>query len=123
MTWERAERRKFPRIDRPCKIHLRKKEAAEVFSTRTENISCGGVCVVLPKDLGIYTPVEVELDLEDKNNPIKCLATIVWSLQRRNPKEEKQGFFDTGLEFSNLTEDDRIRIDKIVQEWSMQEES
>jgi len=122
MSWEGSEKRKFPRTSKPCNIGLRKKEQVEIFSTRTENISCGGVCVILPKDLGIYTPVDIELDLEDNKEKIKCAATVVWSVKRRDPSEEKHGFIDTGIEFSNLRETDKERIDKFVAECLKEEQ-
>jgi len=123
MNWDNTERRKFPRIKLPCKINLKREDSVETISTTTENISCGGVCIILPQQLGVYTSVGLTIDLGDGGNPIQCKATIVWSLRRLDPQEKDYGFFDTGIEFSNLSQQDISRIAKIVQEWTLKEKS
>lgn len=52
--WDGINRRRFPRVNYPCYIRLRKKGSTQEFLTQTENISCGGIAVVLEKNLGLF---------------------------------------------------------------------
>lgn len=116
MAWEGINRRRFPRANYACVVRIRHKGEAEAFNTQTENIGCGGVCVILPKDVKIFSPVEVELDLNDKKPNINCDGTIVWVVRRSEINEKTPAVFDTGIEFSNLKDEDKERIEEIIQE-------
>lgn len=123
MAWESVDRRKFPRVNYPCVVKVRRKGSAEVFKTKTENIGCGGVCIMLPKDVGMFTPIEMEIDLENGQGRVNCDGTIVWVVRRGQTGKDAPDFFDTGVEFINLREEDKIRIDKIVKECIQKDES
>lgn len=114
MAWEGINRRRFPRANYACVVRIRRKGSAEAFHTRTENIGCGGVCVMLPKEIGIFSPVEIELDLESGEHKISCDGTIVWVVRRTEIDKDVPNFFDTGIEFVNLKKEDKSRIDKII---------
>ena len=66
--WDGMERRKFPRVQYPCLITLRKETPPSIsILTHTENISVGGVRVIIAK----------------KINPLKrpiLLTTIITSI-------------------------------------------
>lgn len=117
MNWDGMNRRKFPRANYPCLLIVRKDHASspEAMLTHTENVGIGGVCVILKKDLKMFTPVELELDLLDTQKHIKCPARIVWVVKRKDDAATKPSFYDTGIEFSNLSKEDERRIDAIVQ--------
>lgn len=107
--WQGIDRRRFPRADYPCKIVVFKKGKTEKFSTHTENIGVGGVCVILERGLDKFLPVELILYLENGHPPIECDGRVVWVVKR-------QAEFDTGIEFVNIKEKDALRIERIVQE-------
>ncbi len=109
--WNGINRRKFPRAQYPCKIMVKKKDSSEMVSADTENIGTGGLCVLIPKDLGIFAPVEIHLDLQDTRPVIICDGTIVWIVKRTN----EQKHFDTGIEFTNLKREDSERINFVVE--------
>jgi Tfp pilus assembly protein PilZ len=111
--WGGINRRKFPRANYPCILAVKRKDQQDVLSTQTENIGLGGICVILPKDLGIFAPVEIRLDLLDGQSSIECDGTVAWIIATKGDK--KSEFFDTGLEFTNLTRKDAIRISAIVE--------
>jgi len=112
--WSGIDRRKFPRANYPCKIVLKKKDApSKPLSTNTENIGLGGICVMLPEDLGIFAPVEIQLDIMDGHPNIECDGTVAWIVPSK--KEKKNESYDTGLEFTNLKRKDEQRIYSIVQ--------
>jgi hypothetical protein len=111
--WNGIEKRRFPRAEYPCRVRVRKpskkgvlrKKILEEFVTHTENIGSGGICVILEKGLGLFTPVEVDIDLGNGKQWVTANGTIVWVVRRTNLPEKKQ--FDTGIEFVNLKDPDR----------------
>lgn len=116
MTWNGMNRRKFPRANYPCLLIVRKDHSSpDAILTHTENISIGGVCVILKKDLKMFTPLELELDLLDTQRHIKCDGKIVWVVRRVDTEEIKPSFYDTGIEFINLSKEDEKRVEAIVQ--------
>jgi len=117
--WAGINRRKFPRANYPCKITLKKKDHPDSISSRTENIGVGGICVLLTKDLGIFAPVEIQLDLLDGKPAIECAGTIVWIVA----KKSEDAIFDTGLEFTDLKRKDAERINIIVEKVLKEETS
>lgn len=112
--WDGLNKRRFPRANFPCLIRVRKKGSRRAFSTHTENIGAGGICVILEKDLGLFSPVELEIGLRDNLPQLECGGSIVWVVQRAEYEKRKPNHYDTGIEFVNLKEEDRMRIDTIV---------
>ncbi|VAX37500.1 hypothetical protein MNBD_UNCLBAC01-557 [hydrothermal vent metagenome] len=115
-NWESLNRRKFPRVNYPCLVIIRKEEDDEqnVILTHTENVGVGGVCVILKKDVKRFTKVDLELDLLDLENHIKCQGKVVWNVQRKGHEEKKPAFYDIGIEFDFINDDDQVRLQEIV---------
>ena len=111
--WSGINRRKFPRANYPCILSVKKKDQQDNLSTQTENIGLGGICVMLPRDLGIFAPVEISLDLLDGQPAIECDGTVAWVIVSKEVKKSES--FDTGLEFTSLKRKDAIRINSIVE--------
>jgi len=109
--WSGINRRKFPRAEYPCKITVKTKYHPDSVTSQTENIGIGGICVMLPKDLGIFAPVEIQLDLLDGQPVVACDGTIVWIVKS---KKDENPDYDTGVEFTNLKSEDEGRIVFIV---------
>ncbi|MFH1478764.1 MAG: PilZ domain-containing protein [Candidatus Omnitrophota bacterium] len=110
--WNGIDKRRFPRANYPCKITVRRKDQMDSVSSQTENIGIGGICALLPKDLGIFSPVEIQLDLLDNRPVIRCDGNIVWIIEKKGSPEKD---FDTGVEFTNIAKDDQERINTIVE--------
>ena len=110
--WSGINRRKFPRANYPCKISVKKKDDPNNFSTETENIGVGGICVVIERDLGIFAPVQIRLDLLDGQPIVECEGTIVWIVRK---KDTDTNFYDTGIEFTNIKRQDADRINFIIE--------
>jgi len=114
-AWDGLNRRKFPRVNFPCLVILKNMQnEAEALLTHTENIGIGGICVILKRQVKIFTPVEVELDLLDANNHIKCSGKIVWCVRRKSDEGKKPLFYDVGIEFADLKQDDHSRVEITV---------
>ena len=116
--WEGLNRRTFPRANYPCLIVIREKSEerkGEVLLTHTDNIGVGGVCVVLKRNVKIFGSIELELDLLDLGEHICCNGKVVWNVQRKSEAPEKPAFFDIGIEFTDLQEEDQKRLERIVE--------
>ena len=113
--WDGLNRRKFPRANYPCLIILRHNRVGpEAMLTHTENIGIGGVCIILKRGIKLFTPVELEIDLLDTTTHIKCDGKVVWSVQRKDSADAKPSFYDTGVEFINVSMKDQQRINEVV---------
>jgi Tfp pilus assembly protein PilZ len=115
-NWEGLDRRKFPRVQYPCLIILRNEGIVEknVMLTHTQNLGAGGICVIVKSSIKMFSQVEIEIDLLDMGNHIKCAGKVVWNVQRKNDEEKKPLFYDIGIEFQDLNEVDRRRLEEVV---------
>ena len=86
----------------------------EVHIRDSSDISIGGICVVLKQNVKIFSEVELELDLLDLGDHIRCKGKVVWNVQREREAEEKPLFYDIGIEFLDLAEADKNRLAAIV---------
>lgn len=116
MGWSGIDTRRSIRVAFECVVIVKKKETSLVFRTQTENISAGGTCVILEKALLKHTPVEIELFLPDGPMPISCEGKVAWSVRRSEYLKKKSSQFDTGIEFRNMTDEDKARLKRIIEE-------
>jgi hypothetical protein len=107
--WQGVDNRKFPRAVYPCKVVVTKAGMSEQFSTHTENIGKGGVCVILEKGLEKFCPVTLTIYLADGKPPLEGDGRVVWSVKHKEA-------FDTGIEFLSIQGVDAERIEGIVRE-------
>ena len=105
------ERRKFPRLKYPCKLILGAEEKA--YSLHTENISAGGLRVILDKKLAINTPLRIELELGLKD--VKCKGRVVWVTEIKSLEAGKANLFDTGIEFTQIEPQDRKFLAELIE--------
>jgi len=114
-SWARANRRKFPRVTYPCLVIVRYDQGEKsVILTHTENLGPGGTCAILKDNLKMHAPIEIELDLLDLEDHVKCQGKVVWSVPRPGGEKDKVSFYETGIEFVGLVDRDRQRIEQIV---------
>lgn len=114
--WQGIDNRRFPRAQYTCIVSLRQKGASSALSAATENVGLGGVCVLMERSLDIFSPVELELNLEDGKPSIRVNGTVVWVVRRRELKKGPN--FDTGIEFSELNPQDRARLEAILDKFN-----
>jgi hypothetical protein len=114
--WDGLDRRKFPRVKYPCLVVIGHDEQGnrDVLLTHTENIGQGGVSVTLRKHVKMFSPIQLEVDLLDLGNHIKCNGKVVWNVQRKSEDPEKPFFYDIGIEFVDIKADDQARLIEIV---------
>ena len=110
--WQGIDQRRFPRAQYKCMVNLCPPGGTSAISAMTENIGLGGVCLLLEKGLDIFAPVEIEMTLDDGKGPLQVKGTIVWVVQRRVFR--KNSSFDTGVEFAELSPEDKARIEAVL---------
>ena len=110
--WQGIDQRRFPRAKYKCVVNLRQPGGDSAISATTENIGMGGICVLLDKGLDIFSPVELELTLDDGKGPLQIKGTIVWVVHRKEFR--KEATFDTGVEFAELSPEDKARVEAVL---------
>lgn len=116
MTWEGLNRRQFPRAKFPCLLKvIMSGNIMDAILTHSENISIGGVCVILKISLERFAPVDIELDMLDGEDHIVCKGRVMWVVRRRAGEALKPSFYDVGLEFLDIKDNDRARVRSIVE--------
>ncbi len=110
-NWSGLNRRNFPRIKFPCLVTIaaESKTAANAILTHTQNVGIGGICVLISEDVKKFHFLEIELDLMDLGDHIKCKGKVVWNVPN-NTSSPKKKMYDIGVEFEELNEKDRKRI-------------
>ena len=109
--WEGQDRRQFPRADFPCKIVVG--SPIRLLVSHTENISEGGIRIILEEKLTAFTNISMEVFFE-RERPLKCKGKVMWVVERVNPIEKKAALYDTGIRFFDLSEADKAYIRKLV---------
>ena len=124
--WEGLNRRQFPRVNYPCLVVIRNSEEMDAdeedksstILTHTDNIGVGGVCVVLKQNLKMFSSVELELDLLDLEDHIRCLGKVVWNVPKAGEGsrevKEKNKLYDIGIEFVDISKENQMRLEKII---------
>ena len=114
-SWEGCDRRKFVRISYPCLVVIKRDEnQKEIILTHTENIGVGGVCVILKQDIKKFTVVDLEIDLMDMEQHIRCSGKVCWNVQRKELEERKPSYYDIGIEFTTIGDQDVKRVRRVV---------
>jgi hypothetical protein len=118
MVWDGSEKRKFPRVVFPCRLAVG--SPLRWLTSHTENISEGGIRVILEEKLRVLALVSLELFFE-KDKSIKCRGRVVWVEEEVNPidKESEPIGYVTGIEITEISDNDREYIKKLVRVVSM----
>ncbi|MCP4653367.1 MAG: PilZ domain-containing protein [Candidatus Omnitrophica bacterium] len=119
MTWKGKERRRFVRADSLCKITISSPQQ-HTIDCHTENIGAGGVRLLLDEKLEILSLVDLDVSLDDVI--VKCKGRVVWRVERK-VYNEKDFLFDTGVEFYEIDDESREKINSFVNNIITKEES
>ncbi len=115
--WDGLNRRQFPRVNYPCLVIIKDggDNSDNILLTHTENVGVGGVSVTLKQNVKMFSAVDLELDLLDWEEHIKCKGKVVWGVRRNEEEKTKPSFYDIGIEFQNLSAKSQQRIKAIVE--------
>lgn len=115
MFWEGINQRKFPRAEYKCHLRLVRKSSSPEMDAYTSNIGAGGICVILEEPVELFEDVELELYIKGRKEPVTCTGTVVWVVKSCSPCKAENSTFDTGIEFLNITREDKKYIEMLVQ--------
>lgn len=107
------EKREFRRIRIACKITLVFNNRQIVLNSHTEDISAGGIMVIIEEEFKPSIIVDLELFLWDNGKSIKCKGEIAW-VNEIIPKETKPHLFNTGIKFIDISDSDKEQIRAFV---------
>ena len=110
------ERRKFARLKTSVDVKytvIGNPGEIEVFS---KDISAGGLCIVVCEELVSDTPLQLEIIVPDIKDPIRALARIVWQRKGKDQDTEGKTLFETGVEFTGLSDFDRFNLNRYILE-------
>ena len=82
MEWDGINRRRCLRVKFPYTVHVHAVDR-KVLSAYTEDISCGGVKIVIEEAL--FKSCEVDLEIYFKQDPLRCKGNVVWVTEKHNP--------------------------------------
>lgn len=117
-SYNGIEKRKFLRARFPCKISIANFPEHTV-STHTENISAGGVRVIIGEKIEIGSTVGLEMYL--KEAVIACKGKVVWVVDKASPYKKGIHYYDTGIEFCDISDRDRNLINSMVEKVARQD--
>lgn len=112
MNWDSEERRKFVRAKYPCEITIPGPQKY-IISTHAENISAGGIRLIVEKRIEPSTIIDLDLYGITKE-PIICKGRIKWVFTKKDPSNQNRLLYDIGIEFFQIKKEDVDEIKKFV---------
>lgn len=103
-----AERRQYVRVVSRLIAFVKVRQTGKVLRGLTRDLSAVGLCVTLEGWLGARTPLEVELQLPDRSQPVRFTAEVVWC--RRAEGKRLSTPADVGIKFVVIDPKDRAAI-------------
>ncbi len=111
--WDGFNKRKFPRLHLTCEVAIQPVGKSKSFTATTEDVGLGGVSVLLPEALERFERCKISLELKDGESPVQCTGRSVWVIPSQDRKSTKK-HFDTGLEFLDMDEFSRKRLQSFL---------
>lgn len=113
---EFKERRKYVRLNTQAQIRYTVIGKPGTIKVTSKNVSAGGICAIVSEQLAEDTPLQLEIDIPDLNEPIHALGRVVWQKKVEAAKNKSKTCFDTGIEFTGISDFDRFNINRYVLE-------
>jgi len=113
-NYKGSNRRRNLRLKYPCLIVLKDDQKEDVpVLVQVHNISEGGVAVISKKNFKMLSNVDVDIEV-DLDQHIKCQGQIIWSIKRSEEEAYKPLFYDIGITFVDISDQNLKRIVEIV---------
>ena len=112
------ERRKWVRADVSANVKwARDIDAKDTgHEAVTKNIGGGGICLTTKEKLEVGDRLVLEIELPEKEI-ISSKGRVVWINEFEIIGVQTQKGFYAGVEFLNITEEDRAKVEKCVYEY------
>ncbi|MDD5584268.1 MAG: PilZ domain-containing protein [Candidatus Omnitrophica bacterium] len=104
------DRRQYPRISENFVINYRIQKRLIEFSSRTENISEGGACLLTAHCLETGMALDLTLKMPESTLPLAVNGTVVWQSDRGGVRFP----FAIGIKFSGMDEEENKKISDYV---------
>ncbi|MFH1858328.1 MAG: PilZ domain-containing protein [Candidatus Omnitrophota bacterium] len=122
--WKGAERRSFTRFPKTLQIDYvylphdgRQAESGKNKKGLSQDVSWGGLQLLLPEKFNKGTRLSLEIRLEEGRSPVRAVAEVVWMDEARDhPQSDGARVFRTGMKFVNFTSDAQDRLVKFLYE-------
>ena len=111
MIWDGIERRRFVRVKVSFRTDIYDDKEATI-STSAEDISEVGIRVAIKEGLKVSSLVDLEIYLTEA--PLICKGKVIWTKKVEAEYLKDKVIFDTGIEFQDLKEEDRLTIKHLV---------
>ncbi|MFH1147279.1 MAG: TIGR02266 family protein [Pseudomonadota bacterium] len=110
----RDDRRLAPRKMIRLEVHY--STSTDVLSNFSHNLNQGGLFIETDVPSPIGTDVEIKFFLPSDNRPIQTRGSVVWSSSEasKEPGGTGQAKLGMGIEFDNLSREDKERIDNFI---------
>jgi len=113
--WTGINKRKFPRYNIAIELNIAIDRKIRYIASHTENLGVGGLCFLFDKHIDPFHEISLKLPIDDGKLPIECNGRVTWAVEKHTlGATEKQ--FDIGVEFLDLSSEDRRRIEKLLQQ-------
>ena len=111
------ERRKFVRLNINVEINFtvitRPPHKQLTIPTKSKNIGAGGICLISEQELRTGELLKLEIRLPEDQPVVHAVGRVVW-IKTFSVATEKSMRFDMGIEFLEIAQEDRQRINKYV---------
>lgn len=109
-----VEQRRFVRLNVACEVGYKvlSLKPPKTGSTKTRNISAGGICLIADEKLNPGAFLELNFSLPENKPAIKATGKVVWVKPFKIATEKEH--FDCGVEFSAITQQDQDKINQCV---------
>lgn len=101
------ERRQHVRISQSLEVSYWASKQLLRFSSRSVDISRGGICLPVLQRLEAGTIIQLEIRSPEVRKPIVATAKVVWLKEKRN----RQFPFEIGIKFIEITPSDSKVLD------------
>lgn len=111
------EKREFPRV--PVDVDVDYKIIdfldPDELAGQSKNISVGGICIIMLEKASPGTNLELNFLIPELNKKIKAKGTIAWTKEFSLGKTQDHKAYDAGIEFTDISKEDKQQIDLYVQ--------
>ena len=112
-----VERRKYARLQESVEVRYTVIGKPGTVNAFSKNLSAGGLCIVTEEKLVAETPLQLEIKIPDLKSLIIALGRVVWQQESKTITDlHSKRRFDTGIEFTGISDFDRFNINRYVME-------
>ncbi len=110
-----TEKRKYSRLNVVAVTSSVLKKRPQDQPYFVKNISAGGVCFIVNKQIDINTIIPLQLDSPDGGPRVEAKGKIVWRYEHSLEYNMENGEqYVIGVEFTEISDSDRKRIFKYI---------